>query len=93
MKLNGDPTTGEIRSIEASGNVRIEDGDRVGIADSAIYYAAEQKIVLSGDPKVYEFGKAVMGGYKITLDLDKKQYFVDGESDRAIKTTFFIPKK
>ncbi|MCD6328438.1 hypothetical protein J7M28_12925, partial [bacterium] len=93
VKLNGDPTTGEIRSIEASGNVRIEDGDRVGIADSAIYYAAEQKIVLSGDPKVYEFGKAVMGGYKITLDLDKKQYFVDGESDRAIKTTFFIPKK
>ncbi len=93
IKMIGDPASGKIETLEARGNVRVQDGLRVLRAERAIYYDDEQKVVLFGSPKVYEFGKIITRGTLVTLYLKKKEYEIKGEDETKIKTTFFVPEK
>jgi len=47
----------KIKKIIAEGNVKITREDNVTFSERAIYYAAEQKIVLEGRPRLYYFPK------------------------------------
>jgi len=91
VKMIGDPASGKIETLEAHGNVRVQDGLRVLRAERAIYHGEEQKVVLFGSPKVYEFGKIITRGSRVTLYLGKKEYEIQGEGETKIKTTFFLP--
>jgi len=93
VKMKGNVTSGEITSLEAVGNVRVQDGARVLLAERAVYYDDEQKVMLFGNPKVYEFGKMITRGAVVTLYLGRKEYEIKGEEDAKIKTTLFIPEE
>jgi len=93
VEMIGDPASGKIRTLEANGNVRVKDGLRILRAEQAIYYDDEQKVVLLGSPKVYEFGKIITRGSTVTLYLDRREYEIQGEDETKIKTTFFLPEK
>jgi lipopolysaccharide transport protein LptA len=93
IKMVGNPVSGSIETLLAQGNVRVQDGARVLLADQATYYNDEQKVVLLGSPKVFEFGKIITRGAVVTLYLGKKEFEIEGQDEAKIKTTFFLPKK
>ncbi|MGC2063069.1 MAG: LptA/OstA family protein [Thermodesulfovibrionales bacterium] len=56
---------GEVTKIEATGNVRLIKESRVITAQNAIYYADEDKVVFTGEPKAID-GDNVVTGTKMT---------------------------
>jgi lipopolysaccharide transport protein LptA len=98
IKMVGDVASGSIETLLAQGNVRVQDGARVLLAEQATYYDDEQKVVLLGSPKVFEFGKIITRGAVVTLYLGKKEFEIEGQAsengdEAKIKTTFFLPEK
>lgn len=93
VRMVGDVGSGSIQTLEAQGNVRVQDGTRVLRAEQATYYDDEQKVVLLGSPKVFEFGKMITRGAVVTLYLGRKEYEIEGEDEAKIKTTLFLPGK
>ncbi|MBN1593455.1 MAG: LPS export ABC transporter periplasmic protein LptC, partial [Candidatus Coatesbacteria bacterium] len=93
VRMVGDAATGEVQTLEAIGDVRVQDGNRVLRADRATYYESDQKVVLDGSPKIYEFGKIITRGAVVTLHLGSKEYEIQGDDDARIKTTLFVPEK
>ena len=59
---------GKIESIEARGGVKIVQQDKTITAKEAVYYADGEKIVLTGEPRVWQ-GENVLTGSKITYSL------------------------
>lgn len=59
-----------VTRIEAEGRVRMVQDGRRAVADRAVYERAEEKVVLTGSPKVWE-GKNVVSGREITVFLDE----------------------
>lgn len=74
----------EVREIVATGNVKIQEGDRVATGQKAIFTAAEEKIVLTGQPKVWQ-GKDMVSGEKITVLLKEEKSFVESGPDRRVE--------
>jgi outer membrane protein assembly factor BamD len=66
-----------IERVTAGGNVKIQQGLRVARCEKAIFYNLEQKVVLTGDPKVSE-GKNIVSGDEIIFDIDKNRVEVKG---------------
>jgi len=93
IKMSGDPVAGQIGTLEAEGNVRVQDGTKVLRAEKALYYDDEQKVVLLGMPKVFELGKIITRGKVVTLYLGKQEYEIEGEENNKIKTTIFVPNR
>lgn len=77
VQVRADPKTREIRSVEATGSVRIRKGDIVASGEQASYDAARGVAVLTGGPKVWR-GKDVVAGDKITLYLAEDRSVVEG---------------
>ena len=46
-------------------------------AQKAVFYNADQKIILTGDPKVLE-GDNIVSGDEIVFDIEKDRYEVKG---------------
>ena len=59
-----------VTRIEAEGGVRMVQDGRRAVADRAVYERAEEKVVLTGNPKVWE-DKNVVSGREITVFLDE----------------------
>lgn len=84
MTLNSDhltvfydsPAKG-VREIEALGNVVVTKEGRVALANKAIYYSKEEKIVLTGDARIVENANQ-LGGEKITLFMRDDRSIVEG---------------
>jgi lipopolysaccharide export system protein LptA len=55
---------GKITKIEATGDVKVMKGDRVITSDEATYFADEEKVVFTGQPKAVE-GPNLVTGTKI----------------------------
>ena len=51
----------KVSTIEAVGNVVIEQEDKKGLGEKAVYYVNEGKVVLSGNPKVLRRSDELMG--------------------------------
>jgi outer membrane protein assembly factor BamD len=66
-----------IEKVIAGGNVKIQQGLRVASSDKAIFYNIDQKVVLTGDPKVWE-GDDMVSGNEIIFDIEKNQIEVKG---------------
>lgn len=68
-----------IEKIIAAGNVKIQQGLRVANSQKAIFYNLDKKVVLTGDPKVWE-GNNVVSGDEIVFDIEKDRLEVKGGS-------------
>lgn len=77
----GLPTTGNrsVSMIEATGRVRIEKDDGQATGQKAMYFAEEEKIVLTGEPVAWQKGTRVTG-QKITMYLAEGRSIVEGNS-------------
>jgi len=66
-----------IDRVTAGGNVKIQQGLRIAHCQKAIFYNREQKVVLTGDPKVME-GDNIVSGDEIVFDIEKNRVEVKG---------------
>jgi outer membrane protein assembly factor BamD len=66
-----------IERVIARGNVKIQQGLRVAHCQKAVFYNLDQKVVLTGEPKVSE-GENVVSGDEIIVDIDKNRVEVKG---------------
>lgn len=72
-----DARTSAIREIEALGNVIVRKEGRTALADRALYYSKEEKIVLTGDARIIENDNQ-LGGERITLFIREDRSIVEG---------------
>lgn len=82
---------GDLDRVEASGNVRVVQGDRLATAREGVYQSAEQKIVLTGDPKVIQ-GDNTVSGKVITYFVDEEKSVVTGGPDARVEAVI-TPKE
>ena len=66
-----------IEKVVAGGNVKMQLGPRVANCQRAVFYNLEQKVVLTGDPKVLE-GENVVSGDEIVFDIEQNRFEVKG---------------
>jgi lipopolysaccharide export system protein LptA len=78
----------EIREIVATGNVKIQEADRLATGQKAVFTNSEQKIVLTGQPKVWQ-GKDMVSGDKIIVFLEEDKSFVESGPDRRVEVIFY----
>jgi lipopolysaccharide export system protein LptA len=71
----------EIREVVASGNVKVQEGDRLATAQKAVFANREQKITLTGQPKIWQ-GKNMVSGERIVVLLREEKSFVESGPDR-----------
>ncbi len=80
----------EVAQVLAEGHVRIVQGARVATSQKAILFHAEERIVLTGSPKVSE-GENFIQGQEITLYLNDQRSVVSG-GDGGRVNAVFTPK-
>ncbi len=78
----------EIREIVATGNVKMQEADRLATGQKAVFTNSEQKIVLTGQPKVWQ-GKDMVSGDKIIVFLGEDKSFVESGPDRRVEVIFY----
>lgn len=66
-----------IDRVTAGGNVKIQQGLRIAHCQKAIFYNRDQKVVLTGEPRVVE-GNDVVSGDEIIFDIEKNRVEVKG---------------
>ncbi len=82
-----DPASKGVREIEALGNVVVRKEGRIALANKAIYYSKDEKIVLTGDARINE-NENQLGGERITLFMRDDRSIVEGG-----KILFYQDKK
>lgn len=65
-----------IERIEAMGGVKVVQGKKTATADRAVYYRAQETIVLTGHPETREEGVRIQGS-KITILLKEQRSIVE----------------
>lgn len=79
--------TSEFDRLFALGTVSISHEGRKGTGTQATFFANEQKLVLEGNPKLSEAGKADIHGRILTLFLSDDRILIDGQDDGRATTT------
>jgi lipopolysaccharide export system protein LptA len=74
----------EIREVVATGNVKVQEGDRLATAQKAVFANREQKITLTGQPKVWQ-GKDMVSGERIIVFLNEEKSIVESGPDRRVE--------
>lgn len=83
---------GEVEKVEASGNVRVVQGDRLATAREGVYLNKEQKIVLTGSPKVFQ-GENAVSGKVITYYVNEQKSVVTGGADARVEAVIHPKEK
>jgi lipopolysaccharide export system protein LptA len=78
---------GDVERIVAEGNVRIEQGQRLATSGRADYLRAEERIVLTGSPRVSEGANSVKG-QEIVLYLRENRSVVKGGQGGRVNAIF-----
>jgi lipopolysaccharide export system protein LptA len=87
-KSNEESLTGKIDRIEVDGGVHISQKEIVATGEHVVYFNEENKIILTGKPRV-ERGKDSIQGEKITLFLDTEKSVVEGGPSRPVEATIY----
>ncbi len=66
-----------IEKVIAGGNVKIQQGIRVASCQKAIFHNLDQKVFLTGDPRVWE-GDNIVSGDEIVFDIQQNRVEVKG---------------
>ncbi|MDA8077495.1 MAG: hypothetical protein M0Z79_01020 [Nitrospiraceae bacterium] len=77
--------SGEVTRIDAAGNVRLHKGTRIITSREAVYLAAEDKVVFTGDPKAVD-GENVVTGAVMT-------YFITDDRSIVEKSRVLLKNK
>lgn len=84
-KKGSEQTAMSIDRIVATGKVKVSRPDgAVAMAEKAIYYERDQKVVLTGGPVVKQ-GNDFVQGSKITLYLREKRSVVEGSESEKVR--------
>jgi lipopolysaccharide export system protein LptA len=78
----------KIDRIEAWGNVRYVQEDRVATGEKAIYYKDKDEIVLLGHPQVWR-GEDHLKGSKITMNLVTKKVEVESSPEQRVEAHLY----
>ncbi|MFA4915798.1 MAG: LptA/OstA family protein [Syntrophales bacterium] len=81
----------DLEKIEAEGNVKILQGDRIVTGDTAVFYQDTQKILISGNSVLQE-GKNIIHGEKVIIFLDENRGIVEGAKNKRVTATIY-PKE
>lgn len=82
-----------IDRIVATGNVKItRPNGGLATAEKAIYYRNDEKVVLTGQPKVKQ-GNNFIEGSKITLFLKENRSVVEGSKNNKVRAVYFPQSK
>lgn len=74
----------EISSVEATGTVKVVQGNRLALAGHAVYDTGAGTIVLDKDPKVFQ-GDDVISGTVITYHVADQKSVVSGGGTRRVE--------
>ena len=77
----------EIVQVIADGHVRILQQEKVATGGKAVFYHREERVVMTGSPKVSE-GDNSVEGQEITLYLNEKRSVVSGGAGGRVKAVF-----
>ena len=77
---------GGLSRVDAYGNVRVVQGDRIATGNSIIFNNATQTIVATGSPRVWQ-GDNVVHGTKITVYLKEERTVVESDSNSRASAT------
>jgi lipopolysaccharide transport protein LptA len=80
-----------VERVIASGNVKVQQGPRVANCQRAIFHNPEQKVFLTGDPKVWEGGNMI-SGEEIIFDITQNRVEVKGGLKRRGKAKVYPDK-
>ncbi len=81
-----------ITRIEASGQVRLVQEDRVATGDQAIYYPQEEKIILRGNPQLWR-GQNSIRGQEITFFIKENRAVVSGQTPNRVEAVLYPATK
>ena len=80
-----------VERVIASGNVKVQQGSRVANCQRAVFHNPEQKVFLTGDPKVWE-GENMVSGEEIIFDITQNRVEVKGGLKRRGKAKVYPGK-
>ena len=87
-KSNDEGVGTKIDRIMVEGSVRITQKNVVATGERAVYFDEENKVVLTGEPRVQQ-DKDFVQGDKITLFLDTEKSIVEGGPSGPVEATIF----
>lgn len=79
---------GDVDKVEAFGNVRIVQANRLGTAEHAVYSNKEGKITLYINPRVHQ-GKDVVSGKVITYYINEEKSVVTGGPQNRVEAVIY----
>jgi len=82
METYFNPQSREVTRILATGNVKMSQGDRVGVGDKAEYDVPNESLILSGSPRLIQ-GEDRVEGERIRVDLTRNRYEVENARARV----------
>jgi lipopolysaccharide export system protein LptA len=82
---------GELDRIEAVGNVRIVQLNRIVTGEKAVYFQNEQKIIVTGDPVLKE-GENVIKGDRVVVLLDENKGIVESSKQKRVTAVINPPE-
>ena len=92
VTIQYDPETRGIKTLVASGNVKIVQQDRRATGQKITFHQDENKIVLEGDAVLRE-GDNVIRGERVIYYVDEERSVVEGGKGGRVNTTITPPPK
>jgi lipopolysaccharide export system protein LptA len=79
----------EIDRVECEGAVKIQQGERMAVADRALYLAKAlpRRLVLTGEARVWQGANSITG-HQITYYLDENRSLVDSQGSRRVRAFY-----
>jgi lipopolysaccharide export system protein LptA len=87
-KKEGEEFSGRIDRIVVEGNVHITQKEIVATGNHAVYYRSDNKVVLTGTPRVQR-DKDFIKGASITLFLDSEKSIVEGGPSGPVEAAIY----
>jgi lipopolysaccharide export system protein LptA len=87
-----DPVTKGIKTVVATGNVKIVQLERRATGQKATFHQDENKVVLDGEAVIRE-GENVIRGERVIYYVDEERSVVEGGRGGRVNTTITPPKK
>jgi len=78
----------QVDKIVAEGHVKIVKEGWIAIAQRAIFFSKDQKVELTGNPRVWQ-GKNLVKGDRITLDFRENKSTVERGKDKRVEATIY----
>jgi lipopolysaccharide export system protein LptA len=79
---------GGLSRVDAKGNVKVVQGDRIATGSAIVFNNATQTIVATGSPRIWQ-GDNVVHGSKITVYLKEKRTVVESAPEGRASATIY----